>query len=80
MSTENLFLSQRKYLLNAEQLTSVDCPLHAVFHMQRGPVPKDAETHLLLQLQIFNLSVISIAVLKNVSLRQGYRNEPPFQH
>jgi hypothetical protein len=35
---------------------------------------------LLLLLQIFNLYIISIAVLENVSPTQGYRKEPPFPH
>jgi hypothetical protein len=41
-------------------------------------VPQDAGAPLLLLLQIFNLSIISIAVLENVSPMQGYRKEPPF--
>jgi hypothetical protein len=35
---------------------------------------------LLLLVQIFNLSVISIAVLENVPPTQGYIKEPPFPH
>jgi hypothetical protein len=35
---------------------------------------------LLLLLQIFNPSIISIAVLENLRPTQGYRKEPPFPH
>jgi hypothetical protein len=51
-----------------------------VFHVLCGPRPQDAGTHLLLLLQILNLSTISITVLENVSPTQGYRKEPPFPH
>jgi hypothetical protein len=44
------------------------------------PMPQDAGTPLLLLLQIFNLYIISIAVLENVPPAQGYRKEPPFPH
>jgi hypothetical protein len=44
------------------------------------PMPQDAGTPLLLLLQFFNLYIISIAVLENVPLAQGYRKEPPFPH
>jgi hypothetical protein len=55
------------YLLNTEPSTSLGCALNAVVHVLRGPVPQDAGTPLLLLLQIFNLSIILIAVLENVS-------------
>jgi hypothetical protein len=51
-------------------LASLVCPLNAVFHVLRGPVPQDAGTPLLSLLQIFNLSIISIVVLENVSRMQ----------
>jgi hypothetical protein len=40
------------YLSNTEPLTSLSCPLNAVFHVLRGPVPQDAgkPSHLLLQI------------------------------
>jgi hypothetical protein len=68
------------YLTNTEPLTSLSCPLNGIFHVLGGPVPQDAGTPLLSLLQIFNLSIISIAVLENVSSIQGYRKEPPFPH
>jgi hypothetical protein len=43
-------------------------------------LPQDAGTPLLLMLQIFNLSINSIAVLENVFPAQGYRKELPFPH
>jgi hypothetical protein len=58
------------------KIARVDGPLHVL----RGPVPEDAGTALLLILQIFNLSIISIAVLEDVSSTQGFRKEPPFPH
>jgi hypothetical protein len=54
------------YLSNTEPFTSLGSPLNAVFHVLRGPVPKDAGKPLLLLLHTFNLSIISIAVLENV--------------
>jgi hypothetical protein len=39
--------------------------LNAVFIVVRGPVHKDARSPLLLLQQMINLSIISIAVLKN---------------
>jgi hypothetical protein len=69
---------KRLYLSNTDPLTSLSCPLNAVFRILRGPVPQDAGTPLLLLLHFFNLSTISIAVLENVSLRRGYRKETPF--
>jgi hypothetical protein len=71
---------KRMYLSNTEPLTSLNCPLNAVFHILRGPVPQDSGTRLLLILQIFNLSIISIAVLKSVPPMQGYRKETLFPH
>jgi hypothetical protein len=68
------------YLSNTELLTSLGCPLNAVFIVVRGPVHKDARSPLLLLQQMFNLSIISIAVLKNVHPTQGYIKEPPFPH
>jgi hypothetical protein len=41
------------YLSNTEPLTSLGCPLNAIFHVPCGPVPQDAGTPLLLLLQIF---------------------------
>jgi hypothetical protein len=46
-----------------EPLTSLSCPLNGVFHVLHGPVLQDAGKPLLLLLQIFNLSIISIAVV-----------------
>jgi hypothetical protein len=68
------------YLLITEPVTSLGCPLNAVFHVPRKPVSQDAGTPLLLMLQIFNLSLNSIAVLENVFPAQGYRKELPFPH
>jgi hypothetical protein len=68
------------YLSNAEPLTSLGCPLNAVFHILRGPVPQDAGKASLLLQQIFNPSIISIAVIENELPTQGYRIEPPFPH
>jgi hypothetical protein len=51
------------YLPNIEPLTSLGCPLNAVFHILRGSAPQYAETPTLLLLQMFNLPIISIAVL-----------------
>jgi hypothetical protein len=68
------------HLLNTEPLTGLDCSLIAVFHVLCEPVPQDAGTPLLSLLHIFNLSIISIAVLDNVYPTQGYRKEPPFPH
>jgi hypothetical protein len=68
------------YLSNPEPLTSVSCPFNAVFHILCGPVPTDAGKLLLLLMQIFNPSIISIAVLENVSPTKGYRKEPLFSH
>jgi hypothetical protein len=73
LGLSKLPFSKRMYLSNTEPLTSLSCPLNAVFHALRGTVPRDAGTPLLLLLQIFNLSIISIAVLENVSPTQGYR-------
>jgi hypothetical protein len=53
-------------------------PLNVVFHVIRGPMPQNAGTPSLSQLQFFYLSIISIAVLENVSPTQGYSKEPPF--
>jgi hypothetical protein len=72
------FFFQRMYFSNTEPLTSLGCPLNAVFHVLRGPVPQDAETPPLSLLQIFHLYIISIAVLDIVPPTQGYRKEPPF--
>jgi hypothetical protein len=58
----------RLNLLNTEPSTSIGCPLKAVFHVFCGPVPQGTGTPLLLLLQTFNLPLISVAVLKNVSL------------
>jgi hypothetical protein len=66
------------YLLNTEPFSSLGGPLNAVFHVHRGPVPQDAVTPLLFILQIFYLSIISIAVLEKVFLTQGYRKEQSF--
>jgi hypothetical protein len=66
------------YLSNTEPFTSLDCLLNVVFHVLCGPMPQDVETRLLLPLQFFNLSLISIAVLENMSPTQGYIKEPPF--
>jgi hypothetical protein len=44
------------------------------------PMPQEAGTPLLSILQIFNLCIISIAVLENVPPTQGYRKEPSFPH
>jgi hypothetical protein len=61
------------YLLNTEPLTSLRSPLNAVFHVLHEPVPQDAGTPLLLLLQFFPVSTISIA-------EQDYIKEPPFPH
>jgi hypothetical protein len=66
------------YLLNTDPLTSLGCPLNAVFHVLRGLVPQDAETSLVVLLEIFNPCIISVAVLENVSPTQGYRKDLPF--
>jgi hypothetical protein len=66
------------YLLNIKPLTSLGCPLNAVFHDLSGPMPQDAETPLLSLQQMFNLSIISIAVLKSVSPTQDYIKDPTF--
>jgi hypothetical protein len=58
----------------------LSCLLNALYHVQCGPVPQDAGAPLLLLLQIFSLSIISIAVLENVNPTQGYRKEPSFPH
>jgi hypothetical protein len=42
------------------------------------PMPQDAGTPSLSLLHIFNLYIISIAVLENVPPTQGYRKESPF--
>jgi hypothetical protein len=68
------------YLLNTKPKTSLSYPLNAVFHILRGPMAQDEGTPLLLQLQFFNLSIISNAMLENVPLTQGYRKEPPFSY
>jgi hypothetical protein len=47
--------------------------LKALFHVIRRPVLQDTGSPLLLLLQIVNLSIISIAMLKNGLLTQGYR-------
>jgi hypothetical protein len=52
------------YLSNTELLTSLGCPLNAVFHVLQGPVTQDAGTPLPSLLQIFNLSLTSVAVLE----------------
>jgi hypothetical protein len=84
----------RMYLLNIEPLTSLGCPLNVVSrvlgHGQateveanpclHGTVPQDAGTPFLWLLQILNLSIISIAVLENVSPTQGNIKEPPIPH
>jgi hypothetical protein len=75
----HLHIFKRMYLSNTAVLTSLSRPLNEVFHVLRGPVQQDAGTPLLLLMQIFNLSIISIAVhIENVSPTQGYRKEPPF--
>jgi hypothetical protein len=55
------------YLSNTEPLITLTGPLNAVFQVQCGLMPQDAGRPLLLLLQIFNLSIISFAVLENVS-------------
>jgi hypothetical protein len=67
-------------LSNTEPLTSLGFLLNDVGHVLRVLAPQDVGTPLLLLLRMFNLSIISIAVLKNVSLTQGYRKETPFPH
>jgi predicted permease len=42
----------RMHLSNNEPLTSLGCPLYAVFHVLGGSVPQDAGAPLLLLLQI----------------------------
>jgi hypothetical protein len=54
-------------LLNIEPLTCLGCPFNSVFNLLRGPGPQDAGTPSLSLLQFFNLSVISIAVLENIT-------------
>jgi hypothetical protein len=67
----------RMYFSNTE-LTSLSCPLNAVFHVLCGTVTQDAGTPSHLLLQIFNISIISIAVVEHVPLTQGYRKESLF--
>jgi hypothetical protein len=71
---------QNHILLNTEPLIGLGCLLNEVFQVIHGPLPQDAGTPLLSLMQLINLSVISIAVLMNVPLTQGYRKEPPFLH
>jgi hypothetical protein len=49
------------HLSNKTPATSLGCPLNAVFHILRRPMPQVARTPRLSQLQFFNLSIISIA-------------------
>jgi hypothetical protein len=50
-------------LFNTEPLTCLGCPLNAVLHVLSKPGSQSAETPSLLQMHIFNLSIISIALL-----------------
>jgi hypothetical protein len=61
------------YHPDTKSLKSLGCPLNAVFHVLRSPVPQDAGTPLLLLLQIYNLSIILITVIKNVVPDAGFQ-------
>jgi hypothetical protein len=57
----------------SEPLTSLGCPLNAVFPVTRVPRLQDARSPLLSPLQKINLSIISIAMLEIVSPTEVYR-------
>jgi hypothetical protein len=61
---EYFLFFKRMYLSNTNPLTILGCPLNVVFHILCGLGPQDARTPLFLLLQIFNLSIISIALLE----------------